>query len=112
MAKKKHWTQTPAGKRRQRAAARAGWRTRRVATATDAPTTTGSGDTHDAPLPDTTVAFAFGYTQGWLHSYAEGHGVARDALADRVAELLLGAARRTVRGTRGRVSGVRSATPA
>ena len=73
MAKRVHWTQTPAGRKR-------------MAEIASNRRTTPRGKVKASHAAQ--EAYAFGYTQAWLHSYAERTGIPVEALTGRVGALL------------------------
>ena len=74
MATKKHWTQTPAGRKR-------------MAEIASTKRTTPRAKKVKA-VYNAQEAYAFGYVQAWIHSYAERTGILVEALTSRVGALL------------------------
>lgn len=88
MMKKKHWTQTLAGKRRLKEikAERAQSRVPMVIN-NEGEKNEGKARS-EIQLPDHITAYALGHCTAWLDIFARSHGVPAAALADRVGRLL------------------------
>jgi len=94
--KKMHWTQSPKGRKilSDRAKGAKHWTKRRAAKAD----TTHRGE-HEGQGKETVVAYAVGYVQAWLDTYAASIGLSGATLAYRVGDVLQRAARRKVVGS-------------
>jgi len=77
--KRKHWTQTAAGRKRMAALARK----RR-----------NGKEQHDGSGSDKQIAYALGYVEAWVRCFARGQGLPEGPVAHRVGVLL---SRATVR---------------
>lgn len=82
--KRRHWTQTPAGRARMSAIGKLKAHTRKER----------EHAADGAQEKDTDVAFALGFVTAWLETYASRAGVPASALAYRVGKLLQATARR------------------
>lgn len=106
-----HWTQTPAGREKQRRRMKRMWREKRRAQKQQRRSPSpkqgakrGTTHQHDQapvlPGADLHVAYAFGRAQQLIYAYAEAVGLPGQQLADRVGQLLQDPDGRRVRGAR------------
>jgi hypothetical protein len=80
--KKKHWTQTRAGKAKLAAAHAKAAQTR---AARSTPTTE---KPHASDIPHDTLAYALGHVECWLDTFAKSAGVSAETLTARVGAVL------------------------
>jgi len=83
--KKKHWTQTPEGKRKMSLRMKKSWKAKRKE-----PTNGGSEEAK--------VLYVLGRVEGFITAFAEGSSISSRLLTERVGELLLAKTRRQVLG--------------
>jgi hypothetical protein len=88
MPKTKHWTQTPEGKRKQSLRMKRAWKAKKKANRKET--------NHGTSSPQ--VLYIFGRVEGFIEAFAEGSGISKRELTERVGELLLAKARREVLG--------------
>lgn len=86
---KKHWTQTVEGKTKLSKQSKRAWKLRRA--------TKRKVINHGSSSPQ--VLYIFGRVEGFIEAFAEGSGISRRVLTERVGELLLAKARREVLGS-------------
>jgi hypothetical protein len=84
VAKKQHWTQTPAGRKKMARVARNSHRARKKAAPTPKPETS----PHGHSLPHDVVAYALGHLECWIDAFAKSAGVSPEALAARLGAVL------------------------
>lgn len=87
MPKTKHWTQTPEGKRKLSLQMKRAWKSKQA---------NRKEINHGTSSPQ--VLYIFGRVEGFIEAFAEGSGISKRELTERVGELLLAKARREVLG--------------
>ena len=87
MSKSLHWTQRPENKEKLKASHRKAVRSKKAArTVVSTPTTQTSVTT----VPEDTFAYALGFVECWIQTYASSAGVSSEALASRMGKVLQG----------------------
>jgi hypothetical protein len=91
---KKHWTQTPEGRKKMAMIASRKRKSRYNSELGHNP----SKDAKETNL-ETQIAYAFGHVESWLQVFASNSGYPASSIAYRVGELLLRTSRRKMVGT-------------